>query len=182
MNISFGTEGWRAVIGDKFTFDNVRKFAHAVANWLYWPKRGNLDIYANGFVRGAKLKCASPNKGVAIGYDTRFMSDKFASVAADEFAACGIPVFLSSSFTVAPIISDYVLNNNLAAGIIITASHNTPEYNGIKYKGEYGGSAVPEIIWGIEKMFETKIDYIPSDCRRCTVSLFYLRSSMWKIS
>lgn len=172
MPISFGTEGWRAVIGDKFTFDNVKKFAKAIANWLYWPKRNKLSVYSGNRSGAVTFSCESPKKGIAVGYDTRFMSDKFAAAIADEFAACGIPVFLSSSFTASPIISNFVRQNKLAAGIIITASHNSPEYNGVKYKGEYGGSAVSEFVWGIENILKSKKNYLPPFCKKAEVSIF----------
>ena len=163
MRISFGTEGWRAIIGDVFTFDNIKKFAKAVANWLYWSERAKLDIYSKECTEGKSFKYTSPSAGVAIGYDTRFLSDKFAEVVADVISSCGIPVSLSSSFCSSPAVSNYVLKKKLSAGLIITASHNTYEYNGIKFKGEYGGSAISEIKWGIEKMIFSKKSYIPND-------------------
>ena len=163
MRISFGTEGWRAIIGDFFTFENVKKFAKAVANWLYWPERAKLDIYSKECTKEKSFKYNPPSFGVAIGYDTRFMSNTFAEVVADVISNCGIPVFLSSSFCSSPAVSNYVLKKNLSAGLIITASHNTYEYNGIKFKGEYGGSAISEIKWGIEKMLFSPKDFIPNN-------------------
>ena len=167
MGISFGTEGWRGVIAEEFTFENVRKFSRGVANWLYWPKRGELEVYREGGSR-----CLPPSSGVAVSYDTRFMSDRFAAVAASELAACGIPVFLSSSFLTSPSLCDYVVRRGLSAGIMITASHNSPEYNGIKFKAEYGGSAVPGIICGIERMIGSGLSCIPEGVRAAGISKF----------
>ena len=169
MRISFGTEGWRAVIGDFFTFENVKKFAKAIANWLYWPERAKLDIYSEECTKEKAFKYAPPSSGVAIGYDTRFLSNNFAEVVAEVISDCGIPVFLSSSFCSSPAVSNYVLKNNLSAGLIITASHNTYEYNGIKFKGEYGGSAISEIKWGIEKMLFSQKDFIPNNTQKAHI-------------
>lgn len=128
--IVFGTDGWRGVIADDYTFENVRAVAQAMAEWM---KR---DGYAE--------------KGVAIGYDTRFLSGSFAGAAAEVMAANGIKVALSSTFLPTPALSFAVREREAGAGIMITASHNPARWNGFKVKPWYGGSAPPEVTAAIE--------------------------------
>ncbi len=128
--IRFGTDGWRGVIADDFTFANVRWAARAVASYL--------------------IENENHKNGIAVGYDCRFLSDRFARAAAEEVAAAGIPVQLSSSYSPTPAISYAILNKQLAGGILITASHNRWQWNGFKFKASFGGSANPEIIRKIE--------------------------------
>ena len=128
--ISFGTDGWRAIIADEYTFDNVRACALAVA----------LELEAS----------AQSHRGVAIGYDTRFQSQNFAQAAAETIANRGIPVQLSDRPLPTPALSLAVTNMNAAAGVMITASHNPPDYNGFKVKSEAGGSAPPDQVARIE--------------------------------
>ena len=134
-NISFGTDGWRAIIGDDYTFANVRACATAVA----------LELQHN--VIPAQ---AGTHRGVAIGYDTRFQSEDFAHAAAQVIADHGIPVQISDRPLPTPALSYAVTTMNAAAGIMITASHNPPEYNGFKVKSEAGGSAPPDQVERIE--------------------------------
>ena len=129
-NISFGTDGWRAIIGDDYTFDNVRACAAAVAKDLIAINQGH--------------------RGVAVGYDTRFQSEGFARAAAEVIANHGIPVQISDRPLPTPALSYAVTTMNAAAGVMITASHNPPEYNGFKVKSEAGGSAPPEQVERIE--------------------------------
>jgi len=128
--IVFGTDGWRAVIAEDYTFENVRTVAQAMAEWM---KR---DGYAS--------------KGVVVGYDTRFLSGSFASAAAEVMAANGIKVALSSAFLPTPALSFAVRERQAGAGIMITASHNPARWNGFKVKPWYGGSASPEVTAAIE--------------------------------
>ena len=128
--IVFGTDGWRGVIADDYTFENVRAVAQAMAEWM---KR---DGYAE--------------KGVTIGYDTRFLSGSFAGAAAEVMAANGIKVALSSTFLPTPALSFAVRERESGAGIMITASHNPARWNGFKVKPWYGGSAPPEVTAAIE--------------------------------
>lgn len=131
MQVKFGTDGWRAIIAQGFTFDNLKLVALAAADYfLDHPCRAN---------------------GVCIGYDTRFMSREFAAYTAEVLSSCGLRVFLSDSFTPSPAVSLFCREMNLAGGIMITASHNPPTYNGVKIKASYGGSALPETISMIEK-------------------------------
>ena len=140
--ISFGTDGWRAIIADEYTFENVRACALAVA----------LELEQNVITRGQNVipAEAGTHRGVAIGYDTRFQSQNFAQAAAETIANRGIPVQLSDRPLPTPALSLAVTNMNAAAGVMITASHNPPDYNGFKVKSEAGGSAPPDQVARIE--------------------------------
>ena len=135
LDIRFGTDGWRAIIGDDYTFANVRACATAVA----------LELQHNVIPTQA-----GTHRGVAVGYDTRFQSEEFARAAAEVIANHGIPVQISDRPLPTPALSYAVTTMNAAAGIMITASHNPPEYNGFKVKSEAGGSAPPEQVERIE--------------------------------
>ena len=137
--IKFGTDGWRAVISDDFTFDNVKKVAQAVADYI------NKDC-AGLTVRARKT---------VIGYDTRFLSDKYAELMACVFAANGIKTILADSPTPTPSVSFTIRDRGLIGGIMITASHNPARYNGIKYKAYYGGSATPDMTRKFEEYLDT---------------------------
>ena len=132
--IKFGTDGWRGLIADDFTFDNVRIAASAIANYLHASTDPNED----------------PKKGVCIGYDTRFASDRFARAVAEVIAASGIPVKLANQITPTPALSYGVRHLGAAGGVMITSSHNPYQWNGVKYKAYYGGSGKPSIIAAIE--------------------------------
>jgi len=130
MPIHFGTDGWRAVISDTFTFDNLRIVAQAIADAVgsdHWDKSQDTD----------------PHK-IIVGYDTRFLSDRFAGEVARVLAANGFKVLLAQSDSPTPAISYAVKHHKAIAGVMITASHNAPRYNGVKLKGSFGGSALPE--------------------------------------
>lgn len=134
MPIHFGTDGWRAVISDSFTFDNLRIVAQAIADAVAsdnWDKSGN---------GGPK---PDPRK-IIVGFDTRFLSDRFAGEVARVLAANGFTVLLAQSDAPTPTISYAVKHLNAIAGVMITASHNAPRYNGVKLKAAFGGSALPE--------------------------------------
>jgi phosphomannomutase len=131
QQIKFGTDGWRAVIGDDFTFANLEKVALATARY---------------FRNHKKIK-----NGIVIGYDARFMSREFAEKSAEVIANAGIKVKLANSIVSTPMISLLTKLDNAAGGIVITASHNPPKYNGFKIKGEFGGPAHPEMISKVEK-------------------------------
>jgi phosphomannomutase len=129
--IKFGTDGWRAVIAEDFTEDNVRIVAHAAARYV--------------------VRVEQPQHGVMVGYDTRFGSERFARVAAETIAATGTPVWLSEQACPTPAISLMVKQRGAAAGIQITASHNPARWNGVKFKATYGSSASPAIVAQIEE-------------------------------
>src|SRR5712692_10436014 len=128
--IKFGTDGWRGVIGDDFIFANVRRVAAAVAR----------------YVRAED----EPQRGLVIGFDTRFLSAESARLAADVVAAAGIPVVLADRPTPTPAVSYAVVARRTAGALMITASHNPYRWNGIKFKADYGGSAAPDIVRRIE--------------------------------
>lgn len=132
-NIKFGTDGWRAIIAESFTVGNVARISRAVARWL---------------VNQEKEREAS----VVIGYDTRFGGKMFAETAAKIFALTGVHVYLSKGFGSTPMVSYGVISKKAALGVVITASHNTFEYNGFKIKGYYGGPLLDQEIRNIETM------------------------------
>jgi alpha-D-glucose phosphate-specific phosphoglucomutase len=123
MTVRFGTDGWRAVIAETFTFENVRLVSQAVASYL--------------------LDAAEPDAQpeMVIGFDTRFLSDRFAAEVARVMAANGIIAHLARADAPTPAISYNIVHKKAAAGVMITASHNPPRYNGYKVKAAYGGSA-----------------------------------------
>ena len=129
-NIKFGTDGWRGVIADDFTFDNVRRVAGAIAFYV----RTHED----------------PRRGVIVGYDTRFASPRAARLVAEVLAAAGIPVRLANDYTPTPAISFATKNLGAAGGVVITSSHNPFNWNGVKFKAKFGGSAPPAIMKIIE--------------------------------
>src|SRR5215472_4290682 len=133
--IKFGTDGWRGVIADDYTFDNVRRVANAIAKYV--------------------LKNEDPQRGVMIGYDTRFGSPKFARLVADVIAGSGIPVKLANDYTPTPAVSYAVKQQGAAGGVMITSSHNPWNWNGVKFKGKFGGSATPAIMKKIEEAMRT---------------------------
>jgi len=128
--IRFGTDGWRGVIAEDYTFENVRKVAQAIARYV--------------------VRAANPEKGVVVGYDTRFGSENFARAAAETLSAAGIPVWLAMEACPTPAVSLLVRRQGAAGGIQITASHNPYRWNGIKFKASYGSSASPAIVAQIE--------------------------------
>src|SRR3972149_4303151 len=134
MPIHFGTDGWRAVISDTFTFDNLRILTQAIADAVaseHWDKSGN----------GGQ---APDPKKIVVGFDTRFLSDRYAGEAARVLAANGFSVLLAQADAPTPAISFAVKHHHAIAGVMITASHNAPRYNGVKLKGAFGGSALSE--------------------------------------
>jgi phosphomannomutase len=132
--IQFGTDGWRAVIAEDFTYDNVRTVVHAIARYVVCAEK--------------------PGSGVLVGYDTRFGSERFARVAAETVSAAGTPVDLAADACPTPAISLLVRQRGAAGGIQITASHNPFRWNGIKFKASYGSSASPAIVAQIEAELE----------------------------
>lgn len=157
--IKFGTDGWRAIISEDFTVCNVKKVANAIAQLVKSEERKNLDIYNIDYSKyphsSYKVEYRDSSKGVAIGYDNRFMSEYFAQIVAEVFVSFNIPVYLSNCSCSTPALSLKVFNG-LAAGIMITASHNPYYYNGIKYKAEYGGSATNEMVKNLEKFLSNE--------------------------
>ncbi len=142
--VRFGTDGWRGVIAREFTFENVGRVAAATARFLPSEDRKELSIYTDW---GAEYRSAE--NGVVVGYDMRFLSREFAHHFARVLFDSGIPIVVSDKPVTTPSVSYAVVDRRAAAGIVITASHNPPIYNGIKYKAEYGGSAPEEVTDGV---------------------------------
>jgi len=134
QKIKFGTDGWRDTMDGNFTFDNVKIVAQAVAD------------YVNNVKDPKELR----GKELIVGYDSRKNSKEFADTVTGVLTANGIKVLLCDRITPTPAISFAIKKRNLTGGVIITASHNPPQYNGIKYKAFYSGSADPGIIKKIE--------------------------------
>jgi len=150
--IRFGTDGWRGVIARDFTFANVARVAAATGKFLLSEDRKALAIYTDW---GAEYRPAAD--GVVVGYDMRFLSREFAHHFARVLHDSGIPVVIANSPVTTPAVSYAVVDRRAAAGIMITASHNPPIYNGIKYKAEYGGSAPGEVTDGVEAALEERV-------------------------
>src|SRR5882757_1094945 len=134
-SIKFGTDGWRGVIAEDFTFANARSVAAAIARYV---------------VRGEDAR-----KGVLVGYDHRYAADRVAAAVAEVISSTGTPVWLADKPCPTPAISLLVRQRQAAGGIVITASHNPYSWNGIKYKASYGSSALPSIVAQIESELET---------------------------
>jgi len=131
QEIKFGTDGWRGLIADDFTFDNVRGVAGAIASYV--------------------LKYEEAKRGVMVGYDARFASPRAAHIVGEVISAAGIPVKLANDYTPTPAISYAVKHQGAAGGVMITSSHNPWNWNGVKFKGNFGGSATPAIMKRIEE-------------------------------
>ncbi len=155
--VKFGTDGWRGVIADDFTFANVHAAAEAIAAYVHAQE--------------------DPKKGLCIAYDTRFGSKAFARTCAEVAAATGIPVLFANAITPTPALSYGVRERGAAGGIMITSSHNPAQWNGVKYKAWYGGSGKPSIMTAIESYLGkpaarasraaqiTEVDFLPSYLR-----------------
>ncbi len=138
--IKFGTDGWRGIIADDFTYDNVRRVAGAIASYV--------------------LKHEDPTHGVIVGYDTRFASQRVARVASEVLVGAGIPVKLAGDYSPTPAISLAVKASGAAGGVVITSSHNPWNWNGVKFKAKFGGSATPAIMKVIED--EVRVGAMPN--------------------
>ncbi len=134
MKIKFGTSGWRGIIADDFTFENVRNVAQAIAEHL--KERGETE------------------KGVIVARDPRFMTEKFVTVIAEVLTGNGIKVYMPENPTPTPVLSWVILNRNLDGGVNVTASHNPPEYCGVKFNPSSAGPALPDVTKSIEKKIE----------------------------
>jgi phosphoglucomutase len=129
--IRFGTSGWRGIISDEFTFSNVRLVSQAIANYVARER--------------------PPGRGVVIGYDTRFLSEKFAGECARVISNHRIPVFLTDRDAPTPALSAAIIRKEAQTGINFTASHNPPEYSGLKLSTNKGASALPDVTEQIER-------------------------------
>lgn len=138
--IRFGTDGWRAVIAKDFTFDNLSRITEATAQWLL-------------------RQHAHPK--VMVGYDCRFLSDRFAEAVAQQLAQRGVKVYISPSFATTPMVSFATMQHQCHLGIVLTASHNPPEYAGYKLKASYGGPAPVSILKEIEALIPDQPVEVP---------------------
>src|SRR5271166_3001963 len=130
QQIKFGTDGWRGIIAEDFTFDNVRRVGNAMATYVH--------------------KNEDASKGLVVGYDTRFASQRAAEIISEVLAGAGLAVRLSDDYTPTPALSYAVKDLGTAGGVMITSSHNPFDWNGVKYKAGYGGSGTPAIMKSIE--------------------------------
>ncbi|MCL0099813.1 phosphoglucomutase/phosphomannomutase family protein [Dehalococcoidia bacterium] len=138
MPIKFGTDGWRAVIGEGYTYENLRFCAQGTADYLK----------ENGFSK----------RGLTVGYDTRFASNDFAAAFAEVMAGNGIVTALTDRATPTPVVSYNLVASGAGGGAVITASHNPACWNGFKYKPDYGGSASPNVVAELEtKIAKTQL-------------------------
>ncbi len=144
--VRFGTDGWRGIIARDFTFDNVARAAQGIADFLRSDVRPSDPIYTDW-----GSDCRDASRGVVIGYDTRFLSEAFALHCAQVLQRNGIPTALGDRFVPTPAVSYGVVDRSAAMGVVITSSHNPPEYNGLKIKAEYGGSAPQSITAEVER-------------------------------
>ena len=131
MVIKFGTDGWRAIIAEDFTFANVRACAQGVASYL--------------------KETGLAQRGLVVGYDTRFASEEFAASVAEVMAGNGIKTYLASRHAPTPVVSYGVIERGAAGAVVITASHNPAQWNGFKYRPEYAGSAPQEVVEALER-------------------------------
>jgi phosphomannomutase len=141
-SIKFGTDGWRGIIAEDFTTANARIVAQAIARYV--------------------VRNEDPRKGVLVGYDHRFASDRIAATVAEVISSTGTPVWLTDKPCPTPAISLLVRQRGAAGGLMITASHNPFQWNGIKYKASYGSSALPSIVAQIEtELAEVQRNHTP---------------------
>lgn len=127
--IKFGTDGWRAIIAQEFTVDNVARVSESTAKWV-------------------KLNFDDPS--IVVGHDCRFAGELFAHTAVKVFCAHGVKVYLAKDFVSTPMVSLGAVELNASLGVVLTASHNPPSYNGYKLKGHYGGPLTPDKVQEIE--------------------------------
>lgn len=182
--IRFGTDGWRAVIAEDFTFANLERVAQAYADYLQQQVRtaspaqdemlvqqlvevGQIskDEAETPMFRNVALKAARDQKPsseasnsplVIVGYDRRFLSEHFAERAAEVLAGNGLRVALFRESVPTPLVSWAVREQTAAGGVVITASHNPPDFNGFKIKAKFGGSAPPEITAAVESLIDAQ--------------------------
>lgn len=143
LHIKFGTSGWRGILAEDFTFANARLVCQAIARYLQ-----NLGM---------------ASQGVVVGYDTRFLSEAFAATAAEVLAGNGIPSFFTIRDTPTPVVSFAIREGKRAGGINITASHNPPEWNGIKFSPQQGGPASTPVTRAIEGLIS---EITPQEVKR----------------
>ena len=155
--IKFGTDGWRGIIAQDFTFENVKRAAQAIAGYLR----------------------AGGGKKAVVGYDTRFMSPQYARLCASVLQGNGIETVVSAAVSPTPMLSYYVKDKKMAGGIMVTASHNPAIYNGIKFKEPYGCSSLSETTEKIELLLdknEPRVSEVPVGFRKKDISGPYTKA------
>lgn len=171
--IRFGTDGWRAVIAEDFTFANLERVAQAYADYLRIQSRVQERSLIQQLVEVGQISQAEAESGmfhavvsgalasqyrtaslVIVGFDRRFLSEKFAARAAEVLAGNGLRVALFEKDIPTPIVSWAVKKSSALGGVVITASHNPPDFNGFKIKAPWGGSASPEITSAVESLID----------------------------
>ena len=158
--IKFGTDGWRAIISDEFTFENVRTVAQAYCNYL---TKNNLHT-----------------KGIVIGYDNRFESENFALESAKVAASNNIKAYLTDGPVPSPVTSFIVRNKSLGGGIMITASHNPPQWNGFKIKSQFACSASPDITKAVESEVSKVIQPVNTSADPALISKINAKEEYFK--
>lgn len=150
--IKFGTDGWRAIIAEDFTHDNVRHVIQAFCDYLVPPP-----------LSGSLPKGERGSHMIYVGFDRRYQSDRFAETVASVLCANGFTVVLASQFCPSPCIAWMTKTKKAMAGVMVTASHNPSIWNGIKFKESYGGAASPEYTSAVEAILEKnlKVGKIP---------------------
>lgn len=159
MNIKFGTDGWRAVIAEGFTFANVARVAQAAAD--YWKSEVQ-NPHSEVFRRELK---------VIVGFDRRFFSDRFAQTAAEILAGNDFEVLLTPAPTPTPSVSFAVKNQSAVGGVMITASHNPPIFNGFKLKSSYGGSSDSETCKAVESFLDQNPPRLKTQKTKLNISI-----------
>lgn len=148
MSVRFGTDGWRAVISEEFTFANLRLVAQAIADSIH----------------GDAASAANARPRVVVGFDTRFLSDRYAAETARVMAGNGIDTWLARADTPTPAVSYAIVHKQAHGGVMITASHNPPRYNGVKLKASYGGSATPQAHRRVEERLQDNLAHGRAPC------------------
>ncbi|HQE01287.1 MAG TPA: phosphoglucomutase/phosphomannomutase family protein [Bacillota bacterium] len=143
MEIRFGTDGWRGIIADDFTFANLRRVSVAVARYIKETGRAE--------------------QGLVIGRDTRFLAEAFARTVTDVITSAGIKVYLIEEAAPTPVVAHAVLDRKAAGAVMLTASHNPPQYNGFKFIPHYAGPALPHITDAITDLIPSRADPVPGN-------------------
>ena len=143
MPIKFGTDGWRAVISDEFTFANVRHVAKAIADYVLETRH--------------EAPQPAASKSIVVGFDTRFLSDRYAMQVAQVMADAGLTAYLTRMPCPTPALAYAIRHLQALGGVMITASHNPPRYNSIKFKGPHTGPGMPEETQRIEQILERNL-------------------------
>lgn len=161
--VRFGTDGWRAPIADEFTFENVERVAQAYADFVKQqtqaaqaqPKKRTQTRKSDVSPREVRTQTANTHPHVVVGYDRRFLSERFAERVAEVLAGNAIDVALFETDVPTPLVSWAVRERSAAGGVVITASHNPPHFNGFKIKAPWGGSATPETTVAVESLMDS---------------------------